>query len=67
MTTGPFEPEGGQDPDPPNLRLLLQELRYHLADLFDHLPDDAEVTLRNRALLRAVRRYRQAHFTDEDD
>lgn len=58
MTEPRPEPEGGQqDPDRPDLLLLLHALRDHLRDVGDEdaLPD--EVRLRNGALRRALIRY----------
>lgn len=66
MTDGPFEPPGGQDPDPPNLRLLLRALRDHLHDVSGAVPEFSEIDLRNGALRRAVIRYLKAHFDEED-
>lgn len=67
MSEGPVEPPGGQESDAPDLRALLTELFRHLKDLRDTIPEETDVGARNGALLRAVQRYRQAHFDEEDD
>jgi hypothetical protein len=66
MTADPFEPPGGQDDDPPDLRLairatlllLTEDLRPRLAAEKDTDPEAAEFLLRLIALVRVWRRIR---------
>jgi len=56
----PIERPDGQD-DPPDLLLLLQAVRAHLVDLEDALDPDTDAHRRNAPILRALRRYLEAH------
>lgn len=57
MTTGPVEPAGGQDPDPPNVDLALAIVLALLADVVDALHDHRRRNHRDLLLrIGAVRR-----------
>lgn len=48
MSEGPFEPEGGQDDEPPNLNLSLLVAIHLLSDVRDYLDTHHERNLRQR-------------------
>jgi len=66
MTVGPIEPDDGQDPDPPDLDLLLHVARLLLYDVAERLEPrdddeaDHDLGLRARALRGVVIRAIQA-------